>query len=406
MCYRCLPLYPKFQEELSPIFSYGDKMMNSAPGTSNILQHGDGSPIGVFRSYLRRYWLAILMIGVISLLHYNTHWHIHALHGIYRRLYYFPIILAAFRGGRSGGVLAALLVIALYVPHAFGYIGFDPGTTVEKILEMLLYLLVGLLTGTLVTRINAARDHLKRTAEDLQVTLDEKTLMEAELVRSARMAAVGRLSAGLAHEIRNPLASIKGSAEVLADDFPADHPKSRMFTILQEETGRLNQVLSRFLAFARSEPGDIASFDLEQECRAVAQLMEHRPESHTVTITTSDGLPLACGNREQVRQVLLNLVLNAAEAGGPDRDIRIEIDADDGEVRCSVTDSGPGFTDDALANFGTPFFSTKSQGTGLGLATSLRIIEDLGGTLEADSEFTEGGRVLMVLPTARKEDEK
>ncbi|MEN8006611.1 MAG: ATP-binding protein [Candidatus Krumholzibacteriota bacterium] len=353
---------------------------------------------------LRRYWLAFAMIAVISLLHYNTHWHIHALHGIYRRLYYFPIILAAFRGGPTGGISAALLVIALYVPHAFGLIGFDPGTTVEKILEMLLYLLVGLLTGTLVGRINAARDRQKRTAEDLRVTLDQKTAMEAELVRSARMAAVGRLSAGLAHEIRNPLASIKGSAEVLADDFPRDHPKSRMFSILQEETGRLNQVLSKFLTFARSEPGEVASFDLEQECRAVAQLMEHRPEPHTLTITTAADVPEARGNREQVRQVLLNLALNAADATGADGNIGLEIEAGDGEIRCGVVDSGPGFTAEALANFGTPFFSTKSNGTGLGLATSLRIVEDLGGTLEVDSGFTGGGRVLMVLPAAPKED--
>lgn len=355
--------------------------------------------------FLRRYWLAFLMIGIISLLHYNTHWHIHALHGIYRRLYYFPIILAAFRGGTRGGILASLLVVAMYVPHAFGFIGFDPGTTVEKILEMLLYLLVGLLTGILVSRINAARDRLKGTARDLQMTLDEKTAMEAELVRSARMAAVGRLSAGLAHEIRNPLASIKGSAEVLADDFPADHPKARMFTILQDETGRLNQVLSRFLEFARSEPGDIGPFGLTAECRAVAQMMEHRPEPHTVIVTAADDIPAALGNREQIRQVLLNLVLNAAAAAGPQGSITMEIDEDNGRVRCSVIDSGSGFTAEALANFGTPFFSTKNEGTGLGLATSLRIVEDLGGTLEADPEFSPGGRVLMVLPADNTKDE-
>jgi two-component system sensor histidine kinase HydH len=355
-------------------------------------------PGGRIRWFLRRYWLAIAMIAVISLLHYNTHWHIHALHGIYRRLYYFPIILAAFRGGPIGGVSAALLVIALYLPHAFGLIGFDPGTTVEKILEMLLYLLVGLLTGTLVARINAARDRQKHTAEDLRVTLDQKTAMEAELVRSARMAAVGRLSAGLAHEIRNPLASIKGSAEVLADDFSADHPKSRMFTILQEETGRLNQVLSQFLAFARSEPGEVAPFDLEQECHAVAQLMEHRPGAPSSTVTSATDVPPAFGNREQVRQVLLNLALNAAVAGGSEPAVRFEIDAPTGTVRCRVLDSGPGFTDEAVANFGTPFYSTKADGTGLGLATSLRIVEDLGGTLEVDPSFTEGGCVTLTLP--------
>jgi len=355
------------------------------------------------RNVLRTYWLALAMIAVISLLHYNTHWHIHALHGIYRRLYYFPIILAAFRGGRAGGAGAALLVIALYLPHAFGLIGFDPGTTVEKVLEMLLYLLVGLLTGTLVARINAARDRQARTAEDLRVSLDEKTAMEAELVRTARMAAVGRLSAGLAHEIRNPLASIKGSAEVLADDFSRDHPKSRMFSILQDETARLNQVLSKFLAFARSEPGEMAAFDLEKECRAVAEMMEHRPEPHRVTVRSAGGVPPALGNREQVRQVLLNLVLNAAEAGGPGGEIGIEIDVHEGRIRCRVRDSGPGFTEEALANFGTPFFSTKASGTGLGLATSLRIIEDLGGVLEAVPGMG-GGRVQLILPAAGQKD--
>ncbi len=377
-------------------------MVNSGPGTSNILPQVDGSPGGASRSYLRRYWLVILMIAIISLLHYNTHWHIHALHGIYRRLYYFPIILAAFRGERRGGVLAALLVIALYVPHAFGYIGFDPGTMVEKILEMLLYLMVGLLTGTLVARINAARDRLKHTAEDLQISLDQKTVMEVELVRSARLAAVGRLSAGLAHEIRNPLASIKGSAEVLADDFPPEHPKARMFTILQEETGRLNQVLARFLAFARSEPGDIASFDLAAECRAVAELMEHRPDSPPVAVEVPPDLAPALGNREQIRQVLLNLVLNAAAASGPSGKVHLELEGDPDRIICRVLDSGPGFSAEAVANFGTPFFSTKNEGTGLGLATSLRIVEDLGGTLTVDSSRTEGACVILTLPVAKE----
>jgi signal transduction histidine kinase len=364
----------------------------------------DSHPGGRLLYFLRRYWLVYAMIAVISLLHYNTHWHIHALHGIYRRLYYFPIILAAFRGGRTGGLLAATAVIALYIPHAFGLIGFDPGTTVEKILEMLLYLLVGLLTGTLVGRINAARDRQQRTAEDLQITLDQKTVMEAELVRSARMAAVGRLSAGLAHEIRNPLASIKGSAEVLADDFPVDHPKGRMFAILQEETGRLNQVLSKFLAFARSEPGEAAPFDLVAECRAVADLMAHRPDTPPITVEAEGGLPPALGNREQVRQVLLNLALNGAAAAGSGGSVAMTIEPVSAGLRCRITDTGAGFSPEALANFGTPFFSTRSDGTGLGLATSLRIIEDLGGTLEPDPSYSAGGRIQMVLPTVGQKD--
>jgi len=348
---------------------------------------------------LRRYWVVLLMVSIVTLLHYNTAIHIHALHGIYRRLYYFPIIVAAFKGGTRGGLAASLLVCALYIPHAFGMIGFDPAPTVEKILEMLLYLAVGLLSGILVTRINAARDRLGRTAADLQLALDEKTAMEDELVRSARLAAVGRLSAGLAHEIRNPLASIKGSAEVLTDDFPEDHPKGRLLSILLEEANRLNDVLTRFLAFARSEPGERVPFDLGDEIRAVAELIRHRADAPAVELAIPDrGACLVLGNREQIRQVLLNLALNGAAAAGPSGTLTVELSSAGGRCVCRVLDTGPGFTADAVANFGNPFFSTRPGGTGLGLATSLRIVEDLGGTLAVEDSDEPGGRVVMTLP--------
>ena len=262
--------------------------------------------------FWRRYRAPLLLVALVTLLHYNTAIHIHAAHGIYRRLYYFPIILAAFRGGKTGGLGAALLVIALYIPHAMGLIGFDPANPVEKTLEMVLYLAVGLLSGILVARINAARDGMARTAADLQAALDEKTAMEAELVRSARLAAVGRLSAGLAHEIRNPLASIKGSAEVISDDYPPDHPKSRMLSILLEETNRLNQVLTRFLTFARTEPGRAQTMDLVAEAREVAELTAHQEAAAAISVSgPPSGFGRVLANREQIRQVLLNLVLNA-----------------------------------------------------------------------------------------------
>jgi signal transduction histidine kinase len=349
-------------------------------------------------SFFKRYWLVLLVVGLITLAHYNTAFHIHALHGIYRRLYYFPIILAAFRDGTRGGVVIALLVCGVYLPHAMGVIGFDPGTPVEKSLEMVLYLAVGLLSGILVSRINAARRRLEATAADLRHTLEEKNAMEAELVRSARLAAVGRLSAGLAHEIRNPLASIKGSAEVLADDYPENTPKARLMAILLEETGRLNQVLTRFLAFARTEPGELGAVDLAVEARAVAELAAHQPGQQTITVDAPESLPAARGNGEQVRQVILNLVLNALAVTPEDGRVKVQLSADDTECTVSVTDQGPGFSSEALANFGTPFYSTREGGTGLGLATSLRIVEDLGGSLMVDETCSTGARVILRLP--------
>lgn len=363
-------------------------------------------PSGRMKDLTRRYWAVVLIIGLITLAHYNTAFHIHALHGIYRRLYYFPIILAAFRGGTPGGLIFALIVCGVYLPHAMGRIGFDPGTPVEKSLEMVLYVAVGLLSGILVSRINAARKRLEITAADLRQTLAEKSAMEDQLVRSARLAAVGRLSAGLAHEIRNPLASIRGSAEVLADDFPADAPKARLMSILLEETGRLNTVLTKFLAFARTEPGELEAMDLVHEARNVAELMAHQPGEVPVVLVAPETPLWVQGNKEQVRQIILNLVLNAVSVTPPGQKVTVTVDCAGPACRCLVSDRGPGFSGEGLANFGTPFFSTREGGTGLGLATSLRIAEDLGGTLQVDPDYDEGARVILTLPAVPDESRK
>jgi two-component system sensor histidine kinase HydH len=333
------------------------------------------------------------MIVAVSLLHYNTAMHVHEAHGIYRRLYYFPIILAAFRYGARGGLVAAFATCAFYAPHAFGLIGFDPAFTLEKSLEMVLYFAVGLVSGVLVDREHATQRQLRRT-------LDDRDRMAGELVRSERLAAVGRLSAGLAHEIRNPLASISGASEVLGDDFPAGHPKAGLVGILRDESRRLNDVLTRFLAFARGAPGPAAPFDLGAEVRAVAELARQRDVGAAVVVTVpTGGLPAALGNREQVRQALLNLALNGLAAAGPGGRVELAVRADDDGVVCRVADNGPGFSDEAAANFGTPFFSTTAGGTGLGLATSLRLIEDLGGSLTLD-RGAPGGCVVLRLPAA------
>ncbi|MDX2475325.1 MAG: HAMP domain-containing sensor histidine kinase, partial [Candidatus Krumholzibacteria bacterium] len=201
--------------------------------------------------------------------------------------------------------------------------------------------------------------------------------------------------------IRNPLASIQGSAEVLGDDFPPEHPKGGMFRIMLEETARLNQVLTRFLAFARSEPGDSAPFNLGAEAAAVQQLLAHQPDTAPLQISGETNL-WATGNAEQIRQVLLNLALNAAAAAGPSGEVELVLAREGDRAVCRVLDSGPGFSADAVDNFGTPFFSTKHEGTGLGLATSLRIAEDLGGTLQIDQDHAPGGSIVLTLAVAEK----
>jgi len=343
-------------------------------------------------SVWRRWAPVATLVVLVSLLHYNTSMHLHAAHGIYRRLYYFPIILAAFRGGWQGGLVTALVCIAAYLPHSMGHVGHDPGTPLEKSLEMMLYVAVGLVCGLLVTR-------RERTLAELGRTLREKSRMETELVRQARLAAVGRLSAGLAHEIRNPLASIQGAAEILSDDAQPDDPKARLLNILRVEAGRLNDVLTRFLHFARPTDRDPRRFDVAAEVRDVAELLRHRWSSIDWSGPSADDAPVSMvGDREQIRQLLLNLALNAAEAAGDGGAVAMSAAAGAESIALTVTDDGPGFSPESLQNLGTPFFTTKEQGTGLGLAICQRIVDDHGGRLGVESREPRGARVTVTLP--------
>lgn len=341
-------------------------------------------------------------IALITALHYLTGAHAHQLHDIYRRLYYLPIILAAFRNGLRGGVLAATVVCLVYLPHALGHISHDPASDTQKVLEMVLYLAVGIVTGSLVSRLTGTQRRLQATARELQASLEQLRAAEEKLVLEARLAAVGRLSAGLAHEIRNPLASIKGSTEILADDYPPQHPKRRMLQVLNDEAVRLNEVLTRFLAFARPTPPRRRVVVAAEEIEAVVTLLRSRPdaESRRLVCERSAGEPVRLHvDATQVRQVLLNVLLNALQATPPGGEVRVLCERKGKEAVLRVQDGGPGFTEEALASAFTPFFTTKSGGTGLGLAISHRIAEQHGGSIQLRN-LPDGGLVEIVLPAA------
>ena len=356
----------------------------------------------------------LLSAGIIgiSLLHYLTPLHLPMLHDIFQRLYYIPIILAAFWFGLRGGIAASLAVSIMYVPHILFQWGVHPSLELEKFLEIVLYNVVGGITGFLSQREEQRRLELLQTAQGLEDSY-RKLQSQAEMIigieeqlrRAERMSALGELSTVLAHEIRNPLGSIKGTAEILRDDFRPGDRKYEFLEILIKEADRLNRVVEDFLGLARPLPVERASCDIMIELGEMVTLMNREAASRGVTLTLNPArLPVVHGDRERLRQVFLNLILNAIQATGRGGSVTISAGPlparDDGPagIEISFTDTGSGIDRNQLMHIFEPFFTTKPGGTGLGLAIAQRIIESHGGVIEAESEPGRGTTFRVRLP--------
>ncbi len=212
--------------------------------------------------------------------------------------------------------------------------------------------------------------------------LREVKRLEERLERSERLAALGRLSAGVAHEIRNPLSSIRGLAQYLHNRLPAGSDEAGYARVMISEADRLNRVINDLLAYARPKPPLLAPGDLNHLAAKVADLMKDQARAAGVALVLDldQSLPQVSMDSDQVTQVIINLVLNAVESGAA----RVELAtrASGPGARLRISDDGPGVPAEAQSHIFDPFYTTKAKGSGLGLAISQRIIEEHGGRLE------------------------
>lgn len=229
--------------------------------------------------------------------------------------------------------------------------------------------------------------------------------MKAALERADRLAAIGELSAHIAHEVKNPLASISGSVQLICQGERIDTADKKLLDIIVRETERLNCLINDFLAYARpSQPLKIPVL-LRQLVRDMSSLLSADPRFRNVVIDNSCPEQLSVSvDRDQIRQVFWNLFLNAAEAMPDGGEIRVYADNNkdiidtEGKVKIVVADSGSGMTGDDMKRVFEPFFTTKVTGTGLGLATVYRIIESHGGTILVESVMGAGTTFTILLP--------
>jgi len=252
------------------------------------------------------------------------------------------------------------------------------------------------------------RAALQDRLEDLQRTTDELTAAQEQLVRSARLAAVGRLSAGVAHEIGNPLAAIRGLLDLMQSGDLEREEEREFVGRIQREAERIHHTIRDLLDFSRNEPapnGRIeSSADLSQVVSDTIKLIDRQTRFRDIDLelTLDDGLPRVRGDHERLRQLLLNLLFNAADALRGKGRIEIRASNGNGVVRLIVEDDGPGIDPGIIEQVFDPFVTTKAagQGTGLGLAVCHTIVERLGGAIEAENR-TQGGAIFEVtLPAA------
>ncbi|HTO05825.1 MAG TPA: ATP-binding protein [Myxococcota bacterium] len=224
--------------------------------------------------------------------------------------------------------------------------------------------------------------------------------MEEQLRKGERLGAIGQLAAGLAHEIRNPLASLSGAVELLAADLPAgDRHSQTLSQIVQRETARLNRLVSDFLTYARPGPGRSEPVALLALFEELAQLVTRDASlGIEVRLDVPAGLA-ALGNPDQLRQVFWNLVLNAAQSEPADRAVHVRARAAEGKVEVAIEDRGCGIDPEVRDRLFEPFYTTKPKGTGLGLATVHRVVEAHGGQIGITSAPGRGTTVRVVLPS-------
>jgi len=264
--------------------------------------------------------------------------------------------------------------------------------------------------GVTVSPLRDVRDRVIGRIIHFQDLSDLRRL-EQHMRRAERLATVGQLAAGIAHEIRNPLASISGSIELLRQAPVASDDDRTLMAIVHREIGRLNELVGDLLNYANPRPSQPVDFDLGVLVRETVQVSRADPASAgagvEIEAAAEEPLPVHA-DPSKLRQVVWNLVRNAADAAaaaGGGKHVRVDarrvVDRGQDQVAITVEDDGPGIEPERIGRIFDPFYTTKQKGTGLGLATCHAVVAEHGGRIDVESEVGKGTKVVVRLPTGR-----
>jgi signal transduction histidine kinase len=228
-------------------------------------------------------------------------------------------------------------------------------------------------------------------------------LHRTQMSRAEHFATLGEMATGLAHEIRNPLAGIAGVIEIISRDLPSSSPARAVVKDVRQEINRINHIVTDLLQTARPHPPKIGKSDLNTTVEHAVMLGRQQGLSKGIEITLHKypSLPELEHDSDQIHQVLLNLLLNAIQAIDRNGKVAVTIELQGSSAVVEVRDNGRGISPENLPNIFRPFFTTKGDGTGLGLSLARRIVEDHQGRIDVTSTVGQGSTFAVVLPLQR-----
>jgi two-component system, NtrC family, sensor histidine kinase HydH len=320
-----------------------------------------------------------------------------------QHLFYFPIVYSGLRHGWLGGLSAALAVSVCFLGHLETALGHAPDPDSSRHWQIPIFCAAGILSGIVSQRERRQKLASDETARRLAKVYEELQENFERMKRAERLYALGQLSAGLAHEIRNPLASIAGATGILRRGRSSEQKQAECLEIINKECQRLSRLLTSFLDFARPRPPNFLHVSIESVFDSVLGLAEHAVNGVPIHFRRQhpEDLTFDC-DPEQLKQVLLNLVINAVQAMPGGGEVLISARAENGKVIIEVRDQGCGVSPEEMEHLYDPFFTTKENGTGLGLPVAHQIVAHWGGVLAARNNPERGVTFSVELPLRQK----
>ena len=337
--------------------------------------------------------IVVLIVG-LGALHFFTD---KEMFEAYQHFYYIPIILAGVWFGWVGGLIASLIVSISYIFELI----VSPFNVMGLYSEILFYILIGVGTGFLVNMEKKQEQKLAQTSEELSKVYIKLQNTYEMLRQSDRLALLGQLSAGLTHEIRNPLGAIKGAVDILEDEIGKHNQKYEFVLIIKDEIERLNQLLMNFTRYAKPPELELRKVEINEIINPVISLISTTAKQDNVKILTEldENLPLCVADSEQLKQVFFNIILNGVQSMPGGGNLKIKTARNINHIEVSIEDEGIGVESEKLARIFDPFFTTKENGTGLGLAISYQLVKKHGGDITIKPNAKRGLTFFVNIPT-------